>query len=189
MHGAVTHAPLRLRLAQIGVLFGSKNAIFVKHKYTWDAYWSCLELQFVCGLQYRQILGPISMAKLKWVRILHKCFIMCHDSNKLHLQQMSLKFPLHSLLPYRLRCHRCTHVRYCSEACRKESWDIYHHVECHYSHLLLSVGYRKNEALIINLFYYNWRITDTLNYDLGEMSYSRWRHLLACAEYGFPKHS
>ena len=36
MHGAVTHATLRLRLAQIGALFGSKNAIFVKHKYTWD---------------------------------------------------------------------------------------------------------------------------------------------------------
>ena len=32
MHGAVTHAPLRLRLAQIGALFGSQNAIFVKHR-------------------------------------------------------------------------------------------------------------------------------------------------------------
>ena len=32
VHDAVTHAQLRLRLAQIGALFGSQNAIFVKHK-------------------------------------------------------------------------------------------------------------------------------------------------------------
>ena len=33
VHDAVTHAvPLRLRLAQIGALFGYQNAIFVKHK-------------------------------------------------------------------------------------------------------------------------------------------------------------
>ena len=32
----VTHSPLRLRLAQIGALFGSQNAILVKHSYTWE---------------------------------------------------------------------------------------------------------------------------------------------------------
>ena len=37
VHGAVTHAPLKLRLAQIGALVGSQNAIFVKHKYAWES--------------------------------------------------------------------------------------------------------------------------------------------------------
>ena len=36
VHSAVTYALLRLRLARIGMLFGSQNAIhvFMKHKYT-----------------------------------------------------------------------------------------------------------------------------------------------------------
>ena len=47
------HAPLalRCRLAQIGAPFGSKNAIFVPG----EADWSCLGLEFVRGIQYRQI--------------------------------------------------------------------------------------------------------------------------------------
>ena len=37
VHGAVMHAQLHLPLAQISALFGSQNAIFVKHRYTWNA--------------------------------------------------------------------------------------------------------------------------------------------------------
>jgi len=35
---SLRHAPLRLRLAKIGALFGSQNAIFVTHKYTWECW-------------------------------------------------------------------------------------------------------------------------------------------------------
>ena len=38
VHSAMTHASLRLRLAQIGALSGSQNAIFVKHTYTWECW-------------------------------------------------------------------------------------------------------------------------------------------------------
>ncbi|KAK3103783.1 hypothetical protein FSP39_021868 [Pinctada imbricata] len=38
------------------------------------------------------------------------------------------------------RCHRCTRVSYCSDTCRKESWDTYHQTECPYLDILHSVG-------------------------------------------------
>ena len=45
--GAVIHAPLHLRLAQIAPLFGSQNAIFVKHKYAWE-FWLIMFRIRVC---------------------------------------------------------------------------------------------------------------------------------------------
>ena len=37
-------------------------------------------------------------------------------------------------------CLRCTQPRYCSEACRQASWDVYHRYECTGLDLLHSVG-------------------------------------------------
>ena len=50
------HASLRLWVAQIGAPFGAQNAVFVKHNnMLWNADLSCLWLEFVGGIQYRQI--------------------------------------------------------------------------------------------------------------------------------------
>ena len=53
VHGAVTRARRRLWLAQIGALFGSQNAIFVKYKYTWECRLIMFRIR-VLGIQYGQ---------------------------------------------------------------------------------------------------------------------------------------
>jgi len=37
-------------------------------------------------------------------------------------------------------CSHCSSVRYCSEVCRKESWESYHREECPHFDLLISMG-------------------------------------------------
>ena len=61
---------LRLRLAQIGVLFGCQNAIFVKRRHTWE----CWLIMFRVRVCVRHYIGKctVIMAKLRWVGILHK---------------------------------------------------------------------------------------------------------------------
>jgi len=39
------------------------------------------------------------------------------------------------------RCIQCTRVCYCSEVCRKASWETYHRIECNFMDLLHAVWY------------------------------------------------
>ena len=69
MHGAVTHAPLRLWLAQIGV--GCKMQLLWNVNIPGNAVWSCLGLEFVWGIQYRQKYSYNGTIEV--VRSIHNC--------------------------------------------------------------------------------------------------------------------
>ena len=50
-----------------------------------------------------------------------------------------------------LPCYQCSTVRYCSDACAKESWDSYHYVECQYLDLIHGAGIGGNAHLALRI--------------------------------------
>lgn len=50
-----------------------------------------------------------------------------------------------------LPCYQCSTVRYCSEACAKQSWDSYHSVECQYLDLIHRAGIGGNGHLALRI--------------------------------------
>lgn len=50
-----------------------------------------------------------------------------------------------------LPCYQCSTVRYCSDACAKESWDSYHYVECQYLDLIHGSGIGGNAHLALRI--------------------------------------
>ena len=50
-----------------------------------------------------------------------------------------------------LPCYQCSTVRYCSNACAKESWDSYHYVECQYLDLIHGARIGGNAHLALRI--------------------------------------
>lgn len=50
-----------------------------------------------------------------------------------------------------LPCYQCYTVRYCSEACIKQSWDSYHSLECQYLDLIHQAGIGGNGHLALRI--------------------------------------